>query len=123
MTQRNYIFSLFLFVSVLIGCKGTPERTEFAITASVKNLDGVKVYLAQNFKVLDSAVVENGAFLLSSEVLNNTAAEIMFVGSDEDIDLLTGGWRRYVRIFVEHDAQYKFMADGRKQIYDHTFRI
>ncbi|RZL14508.1 MAG: TlpA family protein disulfide reductase, partial [Pedobacter sp.] len=73
--------------------------------------------------VLDSAVVENGAFSLSSEVLNNTAVEIMFVGSDEDIDLLTGGWRRYVRIFVEHDAHYKFMADGRKQIYDHTFKL
>jgi|GEM_PF-1434388 len=123
MTQRNYIFSLFFVLSLLIGCKGTPERTEFTITASVKNLNGVKVYLAQNFKVLDSAVVENGAFLLSSEVLNNTAVEIMFLGSDEDIDLLTGGWRRYIQIFVEHDANYKFVADGRMQIYDHTFQL
>ncbi|WP_162796320.1 TlpA family protein disulfide reductase [Pedobacter namyangjuensis] len=61
--------------------------------------------------------------MLSSEVLNNTAVEIMFLGSDEDIDLLTGGWRRYIQIFVEHDANYKFVADGRMQIYDHTFQL
>ncbi|RYF21719.1 MAG: AhpC/TSA family protein [Flavobacteriales bacterium] len=119
------IHLLLLFTTLLLGygCSRNPDRTTFTITAKVKNLEGVKVYLAQEFKILDSARIKDGIFTLSSEVLNNSVTEILFEGSDEDIDLLIGGWRHYIRFFVEHEAYYKFVANGRKQIYDRSYQL
>ncbi|RZK54265.1 MAG: AhpC/TSA family protein [Pedobacter sp.] len=119
MIHRNYIFLLVLFV--LISCKQNPDRTDILITGELKNLDGIKIYLEQNKQRIDSAIVVNGKFSVSGKVWNNAVADIWFYIKDES-DKTIPMWS-VTRIFLEHGSSYKFFADGRGQIMDHTFTL
>lgn len=112
MIQRNYSFLLFLFV--LISCQQNPDKTDILISGEFQNAEGVKVYLEQNKQRIDSAVVVNGKFSVSGKVWNNAVADIWFYIKD-DKDKITTMWS-VTRIFLEHGRNYKFFANGRKEL-------
>lgn len=116
------IFSILILIN---SCNSNPEITQFKISGSVKNLDGVKVYLRQNRKLLDSMVIKDGKFSLSARVWNNRLCEIIFESDKppKNAHKSVKGYRYFIETFAEHGAYYRFSVNSEEDIRYHSYTL
>jgi hypothetical protein len=68
--KRNLL--LLLVLSLAISCKNNTDKKSLTINGSLKNASNQKIYLEEIYltgkepQVIDSAVVENGKFILTT---------------------------------------------------------